>query len=133
MAQARFTPMQKLWHWITVLLIVVMATTGLLFAAEVGGAPLIRAHQATGQVLIVVLMARLITKFRVGPLKPHAAHAPSERLAARSVHTLLYTALTVSVISGYISASALQQNVLFWPVSLEIAWSPFGDAMLSTH
>jgi len=133
MARARFTPLQKVWHWITVALILVLATSGILFSAEIAPANAIRAHQATGQILILVLAARLITKLRVGRTPPHTGHAPAERIAAKSVHTLLYAGLIVSAISGYISASALRENVLIWPVSLDIAWSPFGDAMLTTH
>ena len=133
MDQPRFTRLQKIWHWITVLLLVGLAMSGLLYSAEVEPATSIRAHQAIGQTLILVLFVRLITKWRAGRTEPHPSHTRMEQLAARAMHPILYASLIVAAATGYISASALRSNILIWPVGKDIAWSPFGDAMLSTH
>lgn len=49
------------------------------------------------------------------------------------VHAMLYLIIIIYLISGYVSASALINNVLVIPVDLRFARSDTGEAILDIH
>ena len=62
-----------------------------------------------------------------------AAHAAWEKALSSSIHFALYAALLVFVVTGYVSASALRDTSLLFPVDLAFARSDTGEMLLETH
>jgi len=132
MTVGRYSLSLKSAHWISALLILGMATTGMMYFWEISGQTAITVHQIMGQALIVVLIWRLWAKFKSN--RPdHAGHAVWERVLASAVQIALYGALFAFVITGYVSASALRETSLLFPVDFAFARSSVGEQFLNTH
>lgn len=128
-----YTNPQVVLHWLTALLIVMMIATGAMYSNDVGGDLIIDLHQIAGQALIVVLMVRLAVRLRHGTPPPNPDHPLWERRLAHLIHILLYVALIVFVITGYVSASAFNVTMLLFPVDIGFARSDFGEVLLEVH
>lgn len=128
-----FRPAQRAYHWISAALILALAASGMLYFWEIADGAAIRVHQVIGQFLIVLLAGRLLAKFRAGRRAADLSHALWERLLAGCVQIALYAAMIVAVVTGYVSASALRENMLLLPVDLAFARSDIGETMLETH
>lgn len=124
---------QILYHWLTAALVLLMAGTGMAYFYELGGDAVMRVHQIAGQLLIVVLTLRLVTRFGSGAPPANLEHPKWERLLATLVHIGLYLAMIAFVITGYVSASAETDNLLLLPVELGFARSDAGERFLETH
>ncbi|MEO1641551.1 MAG: cytochrome b/b6 domain-containing protein [Pseudomonadota bacterium] len=128
-----YTRTQISLHWITAILILVMLGTGLAYSYDLADSGAIATHQIAGQVLIVVLVARMLAKFRNRRAVRQTAHARWERMTAHSVHIGLYLCLIAFVVTGYVAASALRDPMLVFPADLAFARSETGEAFLDTH
>lgn len=131
----KYSNIQILYHWLTVLMVLFLAGSGLAYTYEIAdaGRGTIVAHQIAGQVLIVVLAFRIVTRFVRKAPDTEASHAPWERRLARAVHIALYVSLVVFVVTGYVSASAMSSNALAAPVDMGFARSDTGERFLDTH
>lgn len=132
-APMKYTNTQITFHWVTFGLVMLMAATGMAYFYEVGGNTPMMIHQIAGQALIVVLALRLATRL----IRPAPAnlqdHAGWERALAGLIHVALYGTLIVFVVTGYISASGLDNPRLIAPVSKAFAWSDTGEWLLEVH
>jgi len=128
-----YTRTQILLHWIAAALIFMMLGTGLAYRYDLAGGGAMVTHQIAGQMLILILAARLFAKWRNRGATRTSQHAMWERLMAKGVHTALYLCLIALVVTGYVSASALRDPMLLFPVDLAFARSDTGEAFLETH
>ena len=133
MDATKYTMLQRVWHWLTVALILLLATTGMLFFYEINSRTVIQIHQVAGQAFLLVLVARILTKAMARPAAIQTDHAQWEKFAAATVHALLYLAMVAYVATGYVSASALRDTLVLFPVSRDLAWSELGDQIIELH
>ena len=132
MKQATYSTSQKALHWVSVILIGIMAFTGLAYVYEWADESIIIGHQIAGQVLIVVLLSRIAARVRKGG-RVRDQHALWERVLSSTVHIGLYAAMIAFVVTGYVAASALRDNVLLIPLDIGFARSDLGETFLETH
>ncbi len=129
----KFTNTQVAYHWLSFLVIVVMAGTGMAYSYELAGDGAMRVHQIAGQVLIVLLVLRIATRLtRRTPDIPNT-HEAWERMLSGLVQLALYLLLIVYVATGYVSASGETDNALLAPLSLAFARSDLGEQLLELH
>lgn len=123
---------QRSFHWLTAVLVVAMAATGMGYFLDIGGDMMIVAHQGFGQLLILVLIGRVLVRVRSAHPAP-LDHTPWERRAARFVHIGLYLILAAYVVTGYVSASAFSTPFLVFPADRGFARSDTGEWLLEIH
>lgn len=101
----RYGLVSRLFHWITVLLVLVMIPVGLVMIQEIPRPVqdrLFVVHKGLGPVVLVVVLLRLAWR-AVHPAPPLPPDLPAlQRRAAATVHALLYVALLVMATSGYV-------------------------------
>jgi cytochrome b561 len=101
----RYGLVSRLFHWVTVLLVLVMIPVGLVMIQEIPRPvqdPLFILHKGLGPIVFVVVVLRLIWR-AFHPAPPLPADIPrAQRIAARTVHALLYACLLVLPITGYV-------------------------------
>jgi cytochrome b561 len=101
----RYGVVSRLFHWVTVLLVLVMIPVGLTMIQAIPRPvqdPLFILHKAIGPIVFVVVVLRLIWR-AFNPPPPLPADMPRwQRIAARTVHALLYVCLLVMPITGYV-------------------------------
>jgi len=129
----KYTHLQISFHWLSVALVLFMAATGLAFGFELGGKGVIAAHQIAGQTFLLLLVARIITRFLRPPQPVDLGHANWEKRLSGAVHLALYVILAVYVISGYVSASGLSNSSLAVPIDRAFARSDLGELILEVH
>ena len=132
MTTPAYTNPQKTLHWLSALLIAIMAFTGLANVYEWLDESVIIGHQIAGQLLIVVLAIRMVARFR-NSARRITNHARWEQFLSRGVHIALYICLIAFVVTGYVAASALRDNALLLPLNLGLARSDVGELLLETH
>lgn len=93
------------FHWITVLLVLVMIPIGLIMTQEIPRPlqdRLFIIHKGLGPIVFLVVMLRLLWRW-ISPPPPLPDHvAPLQRRAAAVVHALLYAFLLIMAVSGYV-------------------------------
>ena len=99
----------RLFHWGTVLLVLVMIPTGLVMTQEIPRPvqdALFIVHKGLGPFVLALVLARLAWRLAVPP-EPLPAEIPAaQRWAAAAVHTGLYLLLIVMGVSGYVRVTA---------------------------
>ncbi|MDO6591136.1 hypothetical protein DS901_16835 [Loktanella sp. D2R18] len=128
----KYTKPQVVYHWLTVLMILVMVLTGLAFRFDWTGAWVIQAHQVIGQSLILVLGLRIASRVALRALH-QSTHKVWERVASHVTHVALYICMIAFVVTGYVSASGLNTPNLLWPVDQTFARSDTGETLLDWH
>jgi cytochrome b561 len=132
-----YTKLQILLHWISAILVLTLAFSGLSYTYDLGDWSALSTHQFVGQVFILFLLLRIAVRFSRKPSQPN--HTKSDwqtRLAARlakTVHIALYLCLICFAVTGYVSASALTNTDLLFPVERSFARSDTGDILLEIH
>ncbi|KQB95934.1 hypothetical protein AL073_14840 [Loktanella sp. 1ANDIMAR09] len=128
-----YTKAQIIFHWLTAAVLIVMVLTGLAYTYDWLDADTMQLHQIAGQILIVVVVARLIARFW-HPATPAAKpHHPLEAVMAKIVHAGLYICLIAYLITGYIAASGLRDPLLIAAVDQGFARSDTGEWFLEAH
>jgi cytochrome b561 len=102
----RYGLVSRLFHWVTVLLVLVMIPAGLTMIQEDIARsvrdPLFILHKGLGPVVLVVVLLRLGWR-AFHPPPPLPADLPAaQRVAAATVHAGLYALLLVMATSGYV-------------------------------
>ena len=101
----RYGVVARLFHWVTVLLVLVMIPVGLTMIQDIPKPMqdrLFILHKGLGPVVLLVVVLRLIWR-AFNPPPPLPAEIPAlQRRAASVVHGLLYVALLTMAISGYV-------------------------------
>lgn len=99
----------RVFHWLTVVLVLVMIPVGLTMIQEIPRPTqdrLFILHKGLGPVVFVVVALRLAWR-AFDPPPPLPASVPRlQRLAAGAVHAGLYAALLAMAISGYVRVTA---------------------------
>jgi cytochrome b561 len=109
----------KFFHWTIFLLIAALLTIGFLMTGMPMGPDKFKIyglHKSVGITLLLLVLLRLIWKLaNITPLLPNSL-TPLEKLAARSVHALLYVAIIAMPLSGWLmsSASGFSVSVFGW-------------------
>ena len=129
----RYSNRQILFHWASFVLILAMAGSGLAYSFDLADKGAMIFHQIAGQILIVVLALRLITRFTTKVPTAAKTHAKWEQVLAHIVHIGLYLVMIAFVVTGYVAASGEIENALLAPISLTFARSDTGEALLDMH
>lgn len=100
-----FGTVSRLFHWVTVLLVLVMIPVGVVMTQEIPRSlqdPLFIVHKGLGPVVLVVVLLRLLWRaFHPAPPLPPSV-PPLQARAANLVHAGLYVFLLLQAISGYV-------------------------------
>jgi cytochrome b561 len=101
----RYGLVSRLFHWLTVLLVLVMIPVGLTMIQEIPRPVqdrLFVVHKGLGPVVLVVVLLRLAWR-ALHPAPPLPPDLPAlQRHAAVAVHAGLYALLIVMAVSGYV-------------------------------
>lgn len=128
-APARYAPVSRALHWLTVVLVLTTIPAGLIMVQEGLPRPLQDSlylyHKNIGPVILILVILRLIFRFvhRPPPLPDTLPH--SQALIAETVHWLLYACLIVMAVSGTIRVQA-------GGFPMEI-WDPLIGGMISRN
>ena len=108
-------------HWLTVLC-VGLAAALILTRDEVSGRALrswlLEGHRHFGLIVLLLCIARMGVRVRLGRLPPSADTSPLIRLAAGSTHLALYLVLLVMPLLGWALSNALGKPVHFLGATL---------------
>ncbi|MEM8554862.1 MAG: cytochrome b/b6 domain-containing protein [Pseudomonadota bacterium] len=128
-----YSPAQIKLHWASAGLVLVLAGTGLAYSFDLADRGALRFHQVLGQFLVILLIARIGYRLTRPAPAPHPDHSRAERALAYTVHIGLYLCLIAFSVTGYVSASALGNNAMLFPVDRGFARSDFGELLLEIH
>ncbi|MGR3466256.1 MAG: cytochrome b [Shimia sp.] len=132
MPATRYSHALRVVHWLSALIVFAMLAGGFAYWLDLAGDNVLRGHHIGGQVLILLIAVRLFVRAR-SPKPARPDHATWERTLASIVQTSLYAALITFVITGYVAASAMRDNVLLVPLPLHWARSDIGEQLISVH
>ena len=100
---ARYHPLQVTFHWLTVILLFSMFPLGTYMSRlpnDAGKIILLTVHTILGSMILIVIIARFINRFRL----PRPAHATAGNAfldwIGKVVHYLLYMLVFLMVVSG---------------------------------
>lgn len=135
---SQFGTVSKTFHWATALLILTLFPLGMIandMAFDTSEqlaqkAWLFSLHKTLGVTLFFVACARIV--WAIGQPKPGLLHPdrPFESLAAETVHWLLYSALVMVPLSGWIHhASTTGFAPIWWPFGQELPLVPKSDSV----
>ncbi len=99
----------RAFHWITLLLVVIMIPAGLIMTQDIPRPMqdrLFILHKGLGPVVFMVVVLRLAWRLTHKPPPLPASVSPLQRRMAAGVHALLYLFLLVMAVSGYIRVVA---------------------------
>jgi cytochrome b561 len=116
-ASAAYTPTARILHWIVALLVIGLIVVGMLMGNMASGPlqdRLYNLHRSTGALVLVLSIIRLWYRWTHPPL-PLPAHMPAfQRLAAESVHWMLYALLIVQPLIGWAATSAYRAPIIIY-------------------
>jgi cytochrome b561 len=135
-----YTRTARAWHWITAVLVLIMAPIGIAMAnADFGKAQdtLYHVHRSIGMLLLPIVLIRLIYRLRHPP-PPLPDEIPAiQQVAAHMTHWALYVLLIVQPIVGWIATSAYRAPILFfWLFEVPPIWpvdQPFSEQAFALH
>lgn len=108
-------------HWLTVLFLLIAATF-ILWRDQVDGRSLrmwlLEGHRHFGLFILLLFVARVAYRFRVGRLPSEGNTSALLRLAAGSTHVVLYVLLLVQPLLGWALSSAEGKPVHFLGLTL---------------
>ncbi|MEJ8852311.1 cytochrome b [Variovorax rhizosphaerae] len=110
----RFTPLQRLLHWVMAICIWVMLFVGIGMVSTIQPVylKLVAFHKPLGIAILVLAVLRLIVRWRVGaPPLPADMPAPM-KLAAKLSHVLLYALMIAMPLIGWAMLSAADYPVV---------------------
>lgn len=129
----KYSKAQVSLHWITVVLLIGMAGSGLAYSYDWADDGVLDLHQVVGQALIVTLVLRIALRLVRPPQATPPLHAAWERALAHAVHIGLYLCLVAFVATGYVAASGLGTPALLAPLDKGFARSDLGETLLEAH
>jgi cytochrome b561 len=140
MTEAAYTPVARILHWVTAILVLANIPIGVVMT-NVEGGPLqdflFRLHESIGALLIPIVGFRLLYRLTHHPL-PLPAEIPAiQRLAAEGLHWALYVLLIVQPIIGWIATSSFRAPIsVFGLFELPPIWPEnraFSDQVSDVH
>jgi cytochrome b561 len=140
MAVPAYTLTARVFHWVTAALVLFMLPLGLVIAHDWGGPlqdQLYDLHRSIGALIIPIVVARAVYRWRHAPA-PLAADIPAiQQLAAHATHWALYVLLIVQPFVGWIGTSAYRAPIIvFGLFELPPIWPEdrgFSDRVLHLH
>ena len=129
----RFTPLQRLLHWLMAVCILAMLFIGVGMVSTVMPKylPLIAIHKSLGITILVLALIRLAVRLRYGaPPLPADLPVPM-RLAAQLSHYALYAAMIAMPLLGWAMLSAAAYPVVVFGGVYLPAILPQSDALHS--
>jgi len=130
----------RLFHWITVALVLVIIPMGLVMGDLPRGRlqdTLFITHESLGLTILGLTVLRLIWRLSHRPPPPSRDLSPLELRASGSVHVLLYLVLLVMPVTGYLfvtySGIELHYFGLARVPALVTPDKPTGELFLSVH
>jgi cytochrome b561 len=115
-SRRRFTPLQRLLHWLTALCVIAMLFIGVGFESTITPKylPLIAIHKSLGVVVLVLTLIRLAVRLRYGaPPLPDDLPRPM-KLGAHLSHYALYALLIGMPLLGWAMLSAADYPVVIF-------------------
>lgn len=100
----------RIFHWITAMIVLALIPVGALMVQD--GLPralqntLFIMHKNVGTLVLILVIARLIYRWRNPPQLAHVALPRLQELAAQLTHVGLYAMLLIMPIAGYIRVRA---------------------------
>ena len=126
----RYSPAQIALHWVIGLAIIVMLGIGLYMVGLPKSlafkASLTNFHKSLGMTVFLLVLIRIVVRLVAGrpPLPPMPAW---QRLAASMTQGLLYVAMIVMPLTGYLGSSFNKFSTRFWGIPLPMwAWDDPG-------
>jgi len=130
---SRFSLYRRMMHWLTAVLILGLAISGMSYSNEIGGKIPLLIHQIFGQTLIIFLALRLLGLIW-SPAEPaKTKHAAWERLLSKTVQILLYAVMIAFLVTGFVAASGLREPSLIWSLPLSFARSDMAETLTEVH
>jgi cytochrome b561 len=126
----RYSPAQIALHWVIGLAIIVMLGIGLYMVGLPKGlafkSSLINFHKSLGITVFLLVLVRIVVRLVAG--RPALPPMPAwQRVAARMTQGLLYVAMVVMPLTGYLGASFNKSVTRFWGIPLPMwAWDDPG-------
>ncbi|QIE26895.1 Cytochrome b561 (plasmid) [Caballeronia sp. SBC1] len=135
-----FSAPARLFHWLTVLLLVVQYVIGWLMPNvhhDTQPVGLIGLHLSFGATIVLLVLMRLAWRVSHKPPAESSVLPPSMRLAAKLTHGLLYVLLIALPLMGWANASARGWAVSLFHVvplpALAATGSALGHALGDVH
>jgi len=126
----RYSPAQIALHWVIGLAIIVMLGIGLYMVGLPKGlafkSSLVNFHKSLGMTVFMLVLIRTVVRLVAGrpPLPPVRAW---ERAAASITQGLLYVAMIVMPLTGYLGSSFNRSGTRFWGIPLPMwGWDDAG-------
>jgi len=131
---ATYSPLQKIFHWLTVILVIVQIPLGIVMVERYNRVDfdaittmLYNNHKLLGVLVLVITAARLAVRLTRGVPAPEPSLGPTLRLAATTTHLALYGFLIVVPILGWIGAAAYDLRALPGGLALPAIVAPDKD------
>jgi cytochrome b561 len=135
----RYSDMAIALHWLIAVAIFAMLALGLYMVALPTGlsfkADLINFHKSLGLTILLLVLARIAVRAVSRP-PPDLPMPAWQRIASRTTHVLLYVAMIVMPVSGYLGSSFNTYGTRFWGIALpRWGWDDKGlrDLFFSIH
>jgi cytochrome b561 len=136
-----YPPISKLLHWLVAICVLLIVPLGLVMVYENPMQnEMFIVHKSLGMLILILMALRLINRFVTGAPAPEPGLAAWQRAASSAVHGLLYLALTVQPIIGYVGHSAFGEKgtptPFFWLFEFPPIVSPnnaLSDQLFSVH
>jgi cytochrome b561 len=112
----RFTPLQRVLHWLMAACILAMFFIGVGMVSSIAPKylPLIAIHKSLGTIILLLALIRLAVRWRYGaPPLPASLPVPM-KLAAELSHYVLYTLMIVMPLLGWAMLSAADYPVVLF-------------------
>ena len=124
MAAESYGSVAKWFHWVTVGLLAVALPVGFVigYVKDSHKMPFYAVHESAGLTILLVTVARLVWRRFHPPPPPPGGVPAAMRRAARVNHWLLYAALVVQPVLGFVST-----NAYGFPLRGETAYLGFID------
>ena len=103
----KYSKAQIFYHWVSVMLLIIMTLSGLAYTYDWLGKGVINLHQIVGQLFIALLAIRLFARLKRRATSTPPAQSGIQAAMARIVHVGFYGCLIAYVATGYVSASGL--------------------------
>lgn len=107
---SRFGAVHKFFHWVIAVLVIVLLCVGIYMAEAELAVPqriqIFSLHKSLGITVLALAVLRIL--WRMANIRPAhmATHAAWERMLATCIHFLLYAALLMMPLTGWIMSSA---------------------------
>jgi len=117
---AQFGAVSRGFHWVIGIMMLCLVPIGLFMAilpdsaAERGD--FVRAHQALGLTVLVLVAGRIVWLMKSPPPAPLSRKGSRDHRLARAVHLCLYTALLAFPVSGYLIDQGRSVDFYGWAI-----------------